>query len=183
MIKHPKLDWSNVKHCHEYKTNLENLQNELLNVSINSIDTKDVAIDQANKLCNNVISTLHKAVDKTIADNQSRYKGKYLKKHWWSNDCLISRDRQRFWFRIWISCDRPREGHIFECYKLAKKTYRKACRMAVNSLSINRIIKLNYYQRQKDSKKLWNLIRRNKINKASSDNSDDIKMESLFNFY
>ena len=94
-----------------------------------------------------------------------------------STYCLITRDRHRFWFNIWKTCNRPREGHIYECHKLAKKTYRTACRKAVNDNMNATYTKINLFFSKRDSKKLWNLIRVSK-NKQNNFSENDIGIET-----
>ena len=97
---------------------------------------------------------------------------------------LFARDRHRFWFNIWKTCNRPREGHIYECHKLAKKTYRTACRKAVND-NMNATCtytKMNLLFSKRDSKNLWNLIRVSK-NKQNNFSENYIGIETLFKHY
>ena len=180
-FEHPKIDWTKIKNCKEYKKCLKQLENELISIPVELIEDHDAALKHANNIYDNINAILHKAVEKANNATASNYKGNFKKKHWWNDDCLVSRDRQRFWFKIWVSCDRPREGHIYDCYKLAKKTYRKACRIAINSLSLNKILRLNYYHGHHRTKKFWNLIRKNKCN--SNKTSDDINIETLSKYY
>ena len=107
---------------------------------------------------------MYAAVDELSQAVKSQYKGKYHKTSWWNQHCLIARDRHRFWFNIWKTCNRPREGHIYvyECHNLAKKTYRTACRKAVNHNINATYMKMNLLFSKRDSKKLWNLIRASK---------------------
>jgi hypothetical protein len=54
---------------------------------------------------------MHDACGRVNTMSHSKYNGRYKPNSWWKADCLVTRDRQRFWYRIWRSCDRPRNGH------------------------------------------------------------------------
>ena len=57
-------------------------------------------------------------------------------KKWWNSDCLITCEKQGLWYGIWRSCGR--QGHVYTCYKAAKKLYRAACKQAINC-NMNRV--------------------------------------------
>ena len=92
------------------------------------------------------------------------------KKSWWTSDCKLSRDRQRFWHKIWTSAGRPRSGELYSCYKHAKKSYRYACCNAVNCKNQAIYRQLNHH-----------LVRLNKP--SSHANSSDITIDKLCELY
>ena len=157
--KFPRINWSDNSLCSQYSSLVCDTSVILDSVSPDSVVTKVDAMSTVNNLCNKITSTMHAAVDELSQAVKSQYKGKYHKTSWWNQNCLIARDRHRFWFNIWKTCNRPREGHIYECHKLAKKTYRTACRKAVNNNMNATYTKMNLLFSKRDSKKLWNLIR------------------------
>lgn len=124
---------------------------------------------------------MHDAVNKTQSASKSSYKGQHTPRNWWNDDCLVSRDRQRFWYSIWKSCDRPRCGHVYDCYKLAKRGYRKSCRLSVNSMSRIKYNKLDSLYHQRDSKTFWNMVRSSKTQRSST--HGDISISALTEHY
>ena len=92
-------------------------------------------------------------------------------------DCTLTRDRQRFWFQIWKDCGRPRNGHVYTSYKLVKKTYRNACRSAVNSNISVAYKSLNSLYARRDLRKFWNEVRAKKNTTNHSHN--DIELHAL----
>jgi len=76
---------------------------------------------------------------------------------------------------IWKSCDRPRQGHIYDCYKLAKKSHRKMCRESMTRQNISVFRKLNNDLSCGRFKQFWNLVRKCKSNTSTSQN--DISIE------
>ena len=176
----PRLDWSNTMQCQRYTQNITELAAEhLSDVEINSITDKADAKLQLNMLCDNIQDVIHKAVKRVQDQIQgSNSKGK---KSWWTSDCKLSRDRQRFWHKIWTSAGRPRSGELYSCYKHAKKSYRYACRNAVNCKNQAMYRQLNHHLCTRNMKKFWNLVRLNKP--SSHANSSDITIDKLCEFY
>ena len=132
-------------------------------------------------MCNDLKTVFHKSAETACSQQASSYKGKYIRRHWWSDSCLIARDRQRFWHRLWDSCGRPREGHVHDSYKLAKKTYRNVCRSALNSTAQQSIMKLNMLHGDRKIKQFWNYVNRNKSSNGSC--TDDISINVLINHF
>ena len=133
----PRIDWSSADKCNIYHYNLCN--SHLPMVDPDSISTIDEAQRVTGSICEQVTSTMQEACQQVNTAVQSRYKGRYKPNNWWNTNCLVTRDRQRFWYTIWRSCGRPRTGHVYDIYKAAKKAYRAACRQASNE-SIRRVI-------------------------------------------
>jgi len=75
---------------------------------------------------------------------------------------------------------RPAYGEAYECYKLARKTYRKVCRRAVNDKSrvLHKI--LNELCHTKRQGAFWNLIRKTK---SQPINSEAITTEQLQDYF
>ena len=114
---------------------------------------------------------------------QSVYKGQLKPNNWWDNDllrrvtCLVPRDNQRFWYGIWRSCGRPREGHVYVCYT---KIYRSACNLAMK-YNMNGIAhELNQPHKNRHIKKIWNLIRKTKRLSTSNEDINIAKLEEHF---
>ena len=132
-MRYSKLDWTKNELCEMYSMNvLELADANLMDLDRSNICDKATAVQYVNNVCSKVRDTVHEAVQCVTDQKQNTCHRKCSRKHWWNSDCRKARDRQRFWYRIWISVGRPRSGCVYCCYKLAKKVYRTVCRAAVN---------------------------------------------------
>ena len=126
-------------------------------------------------------NVLHEATHQVLRDRQMAYRGKHKKRHWWNSNCLYHRDRQRFWFGLWKTAGKPRTGHVYDCYKLAKKSYRAACRSAVDNGMCKTYRRLDHLRGQHNMTKFWNLVRQTKNTSGSSES--DISLDALHGYY
>ena len=175
----PRLDWSDADMRDLYKQRLKVAVQELSHIHMNSITSRDEATAVVNGICDKLTSVLHNCCSDT--SKPTNYSGKRAKKHWWNNNCSEAKTRVKLWYDIWTSCDRPREGHVYVSYKLAKKSYRKLCRQAMNRSSQN-VVKLidNMYFSHR-SGKMWNIIR--SIKSAKCNTYDAMDINSLDKYY
>ena len=97
---------------------------------------------------------------------------------WWTASTKLAKNRKSLWYSIWKSCDKPRAGYVYICYKLAKTKYRQACRMAFNTRNASSFRTL---YRTQDSKKFWKIVRKRRRN--CNDPSSDIELQTLVNYY
>ena len=79
---------------------------------------------------------------------------------WWTNSTQIAKNRKSLWYCIWSSCDKPRDGYVYVCYKLAKTRYRQACRLAFTKRLRRSFHRLNFLYTINNSKKFWNTVRK-----------------------
>ena len=147
------------------------------------ISDRASAISTVNTMSSTSSSLMHQAVEHVAEAGRSSYKGHHRRHHWWNSDCLTARDRRRFWLKLWNSCGRPREGHTYTCYKLAKKTYRHACRTAtcMNTVVSQTFKCLDMYYGSHRMNKFWNLVKRSKSSSVSC--TDDIELSTLRDYY
>ena len=91
------------------------------------------------------------------------------KNKWWTSDCSAARKRSRLFFHIWKSAGRPSQGIVFQCYKEERKSYKKACRRAVQKVVNNKFKILSKLYTRKCPRKFWNAIRKLKQTKSEHD--------------
>ena len=84
-----------------------------------------------NELNRNVIECISKACSETVAPIKQDI-GRAKRRPWWSASTKLSKNRKSLWYGIWVSCNKPREGYVYMCYKLAKTRCRQVCRKAFN---------------------------------------------------
>ena len=136
------------------------------------------AAEIVNSLCSSLTSAMHDAARSTI-DARPRDPHR-PRRHWWNDNCRIARDRHRFWFYVWKSCNRPRQGHVYECHKRAKE-YRRACRCAVNSTMSRTYKALDALLSRRDVKQFWSRISSSR--KQANGARSEISIRKLAEYY
>jgi exonuclease III len=86
--------------------------------------------ERLDNYMNHLTSVLIDSVQ-TASSSHRKY---YRPKPYWCPELSKLRDKKRFWWRMWVECDRPRSGAVFNCYKGAKKLFRRFCRRSAKSL-------------------------------------------------
>jgi hypothetical protein len=180
-IKFPRVDWSDSTQCQLFATYVEATATTLPQVDIDSVLDHESARIKIDIMCDTMKTAVHKAAQLVHNHRQSSYRGRHKKKHWWNSDCLYNRDRQRFWFRLWKAAGKPRTGHVYSCYKLAKKSFRKVCRQAVNNGMTQTFQQLDLLRGHRNMNKFWNLVRRSKCTSGST--TSDIKLDTLHDYF
>ena len=149
-------------------------------VNLDTVTSRDEARKTVESMCNAAVTVMHEYCSSVASDKHDVYKGRFKLNRWWNRDCLVTRDRQRLWYGIWKSCGRPRLGHVYMCYKSAKKTYRRACNQAMNSNFNQPSRRMNDLYRGRHMKMLWNFIRSTKRDKSMH---DDIGVSDLHKYF
>ena len=168
---YPYVNWKNQTVKEDYIAQIAILSKSI----IPPVDIADVASTgdiqmYINEYCNNIVDVMHRAA-KNASENFKVKQSKQKAKHWWNADCTNARDRHRFWFGIWKSCGRPREGAVFNSYKHSKHCYRKICRNRVKeSINFN-FNDCNELFKQKRMGKFWNKIKKARGAKHNTKNA------------
>ena len=81
------------------------------------------SVDEAPRLRIPFVSSSLPRCMMSVVKSIYQDKGRLQTNSWWNVDFLVTRDRQRFSYRLWRSCDQPHAGHVYECYEAAKKEY------------------------------------------------------------
>ena len=173
----PRAIWSDPNFQIMYGTEVKNA---LSNVCFS--DVQNLSMDGVkkyiNKLCDDLCSLLHRCVSKCL--EVIPQKRKHNSKSWWNTDCFKAKQRNYLFYHIWIECGRPLSGTVFENYKLAKKQYRKICRLAMNNKTILSQQTIGKLFHANKPAQMWNLIRRAK---PKSDCNDAISMDTLCQYF
>ena len=145
---------------------MENIKKYTLDINntngSNITDSKS-AQQCVNELNYGIVTTICKACADTTGQCNTQSKvhtsnSRYTP--WWTNSTQIAKNRKSSWYGIWSSCNKPRDGYVYVCYKLAKTKYRQACRLAFNTRVKSSFHRLNFLYNISDSKKIWNIIRK-----------------------
>ena len=151
-------NWSNSLRNDKYRDNLsERLEglDPILEKVTSSVDKDNgmAIIDSRLELINNAI---HEAcIDAGCASKHPK-----TPKAYWCPELARLRDRKRFWWSLWISCDRPRNGPVFLVYKYLKKKFRKTSRYFINNIQAKQISDINHQFNGHNMKSFWNLLKR-----------------------
>ena len=94
-------------------------------------------------------------------------------KTFWCPELSRLRDKKRFWWSVWVSCNRPRSGVVFGIWKDLKKKFRKLSRQNIHALSSRdtNIINSSFQQRQMCT--FWNKLKQIQKSKHHSNLSAD----------
>ena len=89
-------------------------------------------------------------------------------KAYWCPNLSALRDKKRYWWEIWVSCDRPRNGIIYDIHKDLKKKFRRLCRKNISALSKKPLDTLNRHFKNNDMCAFWNKLKSNNHTKTNS---------------
>ena len=127
----PRTNWDCDKFKTRYRNNLMELLKDVPIQDVRDIKTVPEAKVYVNDVSQKLAEIMHQSCEKSEMQNPEQNVRKY-QNSWWSEDCTLAKQKNKFWFTIWCKNGRPREGHVYACYKKAKYKYRKICRQAVN---------------------------------------------------
>jgi len=119
--------------------------------SLSSDDAQALADNRMKMLC----SVLHTAA----REAGTVPKRIYAPKRFWCPELSQLRDRKRFWWSLWTSCGRPRTGAVFDCWKSAKKVFRRMCRFATQDLAGKRTRVTNSLFKAKKWSSFWTQLK------------------------
>ena len=125
--------------------------------------------------CQQIVKCIQMASDCVIKKN-SQSKATKKQNPWWTQSTKIAISRKSFWYHIWSYCGKPRDGHVYRCYKLSKSKYRQVCRLEFNTRVSKLHTTLNMSYRTKNSKQFWKVVgnTRKDLNDCSKDISIDV---------
>ena len=146
-------NWSNDRKVDAYKNLVPEKLSRISPICINNCDNNSFKyqIDQRLQEINNVL---------TMSTKESGcVPTKMFKpKTYWCPELSFLRDRKRFWWSIWISCDRPRSGIIFNILKDLKRKFRKLSRSNINNLAMKETNIINGQFKNRNMNVLWNKL-------------------------
>lgn len=164
----PRPNWKDPASQERYR---ESLSRKL--ASVHSPDFRHVsspveASTAVNALYSSISSSIHDAAQEATSAISHCTRLAH-QKHWWNGDCTTARNRSRLFFRIWKDMGRPLHGAAYECYKEARRSYRRTCRSATNS-GIQKTYRLmDALYQTKCPGKFWNMVKKTRTSKSSHD--------------
>ena len=160
-IAQPK--WSNALKNERYLQITSEKLSQIGNLSIAASGHQNI-----KELVNKRLETIN-SILKNAASEAGCVPNKTLKpKAYWCPELSALRDKKRTWWSIWVGCNRPRTGTIFNILKDLKKKFRRLCRNNVDALSRKPIDMLNSYFKNNDMCAFWNKLKSNNHSKTNS---------------
>ena len=144
------------------------------------IVNRETAQLQVDATCQQIGKCIQMASD-CVTKKNSQSKATKKQNPWWTQSTRNSKSRKSIWYHIWSDCGKPRDGHVYRCYKLSKSKYRQTCRLAFNTRVSKLHTTLNMLYRTKNSKQFWKVVgnTRKDLNDCSKDISIDV-LEQYF---
>ena len=115
------IDWSKESNREQYLENIKRYTVDMNSSNVGNITDSKSAQQSVNELNNGIITTIRKACADTTrqCNPQSQIQtSKSRSTPWWTNSTQIAKNRKSLWYGIWSSCDKPRDGYVYVCYKL-----------------------------------------------------------------
>ena len=156
-------NWSNAKHVALYSSLVTSKLSEIPLICTNGLcaDELKYELDQRLEQINSILITATK--------ESGCIPSKVLRpKTYWCPELSYLRDKKRMWWTIWVSCERPRTGIIFNILKDLKKKFRKISRLNINNIAMKETNMINTQFRNKNLNYLWNKLKINKKKKVCS---------------
>jgi exonuclease III len=167
----PRANWNDRHFCEVYMENISKVANDIVPPVNHDVFNTDTDVQSyIDKYYGKIANAMHIATEKSINTVKQHHTDK-KPKHWWNSDCTFSRNRHRFWFALWCSCGRPREGAVYDAYKYSKHMFRKKCRSAVNNVFNENFKHCDTLLKQKRMRSFWNKIKKGKSSHTANFNS------------
>ena len=137
------------------------------------------AKNQINSYYNSICTAMHDSVKVSLITEPGNHRLR-KRKSWWNQSCKQARDRNRLFHYVWKAAGRPTRGTVYDTYKAARKNYRKCCREAVNILRFDSYKLIEQLHMERNSRKMWNIIRKTKSKTATNESVSMDKLTSYF---
>jgi hypothetical protein len=121
--------WSSDTCNRTYKLLLEEKLHGISPLALPSETSREDVQRKVDDYVNIINDTLHATTQKAGCV----YKKQFKPKPYWCPELNKLKDKKRFWWQLWVSNGRPREGAVFECYKGTKRLFRKTCRQNITN--------------------------------------------------
>ena len=122
------------------------------------ISSKDK--DSRLAIMNSQLELMNTAIHEACVEAGCEPKNPRTPKAYWCPELAHLRDKKRFWWNLWISCDRPRAGPVYLTYKYLKKKFRKTSRYFMNNIQSKHISDINHHFNRNNMRSFWNLLKR-----------------------
>ena len=174
-----KIDWNINDNRLKYTNHVGRLSMSITSPT-DVIVSRESAQMQVDTTCEQIIRCIQMASD-CVAKKISPPKSTKKQNPWWTHSTKVAKSRKSFWYHVWNDCGKPRDGHVYRCYKLSKSRYRQACRLAFNTRACRLHTSLNLLYRTKNSKQFWKVV--GNMRRDTNDCSKDISIDVLEQYF
>ena len=150
--------WNDPRYQNSYSEELCNILEDVCIPDQINI-THESANNYVSKLCNDLCCAMRDA--EYCASRNFAYITK-SEKSWWNKSCTEAWNCNHLFYRIWSCLGRPRTGEVYNCYREARKAYKKTCKKAVNSKTHEMFQFIEKLSKEKKPGMMWNIIRKTK---------------------
>ena len=162
---HPQPNWaSHHRNVHYNDILCDKLQSVTTSSNLFNLPIDSDLNDAINKVFSDVSQAIHDATKEAKCVPQKVFKPK----PYWCPELSVIRDKKRFWWSIWVSCGRPRNGSVFGIYKDLKKRFRKVARFNANHDMASTFSTINYLYKSRNMKGFWNKLKVMQHSKVNS---------------
>ena len=148
-------NWDNYMVRDKYSTLVENSINSMPALNMDGVEPN--SIEGHNRINDYINSINHCIITASSEVSHGRQNKQYSPKHFWCPALSQLRDRKRFWWNLWCENGRPRQGQVYEIWKMCKKAFRKYYRFKSCESFNLRYSKMNSLFIQ--GKPFWNLLK------------------------
>ena len=174
-----KIDWNVNDNRLKYTNHVDHFSMSIPPPT-DTIVSRESAQLQVDTTCQQIINCIQMASN-CVAKKISQPKSTKKQKPWWTHSTKVAKSRKSFWYHIWNDCNKPRDGHVYSCYKLSKSRYRQACRLAFNTRVTKLHTSINMLCRTRNSKQFWKLV--GNTRREANDCSKDISIDVLEKYF
>lgn len=139
----------------------------------------DIPDDNIAEWIDNRLATVNSIIHESAAEAGCIPKRMSRPKPYWCPELSELRDKKRYWWSIWVSAGRPRNGTIFEIWKGLKKQFRRQARHNVQNMISRDLNIINNLYNKRQMKAFWNKLKRHQQGKVCS----TLSAENLAQFY
>ena len=152
------VPWPNDSFKQKYQELLDYKLTSIRPIDIHETSSEEKAQSEVDRYLNDI----RQAMLESTSEAGSRPKKYYAPKPYWCPELSEMRDKKRFWWRLWVDCGRPRQGPTFDCYKQAKKMFRRLSRDCMNKVMENGFSKFNELFYKKNLRAFWQYVKKSR---------------------
>ena len=110
------IDWSKETIKKQYLVYLKKYTTDINNLNHSTITDDKAAQLYVNELNDGIIKSIHKACANITDEANSKNSVNLLTSMhipWWTSSTQVAKNRKSLWYDMWSSCDKPRDGYIY----------------------------------------------------------------------
>jgi exonuclease III len=174
-VNHPTPNWNDNATNNRYKLILETKLDNIPELTIN----KDTEPELIQEYIDTYLDQINQAILVAAMEAGVSRKQHFKTKSYWCPELNRVHAQKRFWWSLWVQNNRPRSGHIYDCWKNVKRIFRKLSRKFAQNVINLKYSKMNNFYNQSRMKCFWNSVKRSRTKKVSS----TLRADGLANYF